>query len=90
MTEKKEMQQQVEVSTFVQQVRADDALTKKIGEAGTPEQTAVGIAELAREQGYNFSPDDILKELQKNADDVDTLDDDESSEDAADSTMGTP
>lgn len=90
MNQKNEKQEQVEVTTFVQQVRADDALTKKVGEAGTPEQTAQGIAELAREQGYNFSPDDILKELQKSADDVETLDDDENSEDANNSTMGTP
>ena len=88
MDEKREKQEQVEVSTFVRQVRADDALTKKMGEAGTPEQTAEGIAELAREQGYEFSPDEILQELQKDADEVETVDD--TGEDDPDTTMGNP
>jgi hypothetical protein len=66
-------ERETELTKFVEQVRADDSLQKRIGEAGTPEQTADGIAEIAREEGHSFSRDEILAELRKTADQADTL-----------------
>lgn len=87
MENKKE--EQTELSKFVEQVRSDDALQKRIGEAGTPEQTADGIAELAREEGHSFSRDEILAELKKSAEDADTLEGNGTGG-APDMTMGNP
>lgn len=82
-------EEQTELKKFVEQVRADDALQKRIGQAGTPEKTADGIAEIAREEGHSFTRDEILAELQKTAEQADTLKGNGTGG-APDTTMGNP